>query len=93
MSFSRYAFKLTYDEAVLGEIDNNDELLDTLNDYKQNWFIGIENESLWHKAILQEKPNLFSIGFDSEKVKYDLLQYTVVKHEHKYKIGSPTSWS
>ncbi len=64
----RYAFKLTYDEAVLGPVDDHDELLETLNDYEENWFIGIENKPGWNEAILQEKANLFTIGYDADKV-------------------------
>jgi hypothetical protein len=64
----RYAFKLTYDEAVLGPVGDHDELLETLNDYEENWFIGIENKPGWNEAILQEKPNLFTIGYDADKV-------------------------
>ena len=49
-------------------MDDNDELLDTLNDYEGNWFIGIENKPSWNEAILQEKPNLFTINYDADKV-------------------------
>ena len=64
----RYAFKLTYDEAVLGPVDDHDELLETLKDYEENWCIGIENKPGWNEAILQEKANLFTIGYDADKV-------------------------
>ena len=64
----RYAFKLTYDEAVLGPVEDHDELLETLNDYEENWFIGIENKPGWNEAVLNEKANLFTIGYDADKV-------------------------
>lgn len=66
----RYAFKLTYDEAVLGRIDDEDELLDILKDYKQNWFIGVEDKPGWNEAILQEKQDLFSIDYNADKNTY-----------------------
>lgn len=68
--YFRYAFKLTYDEAVLGRIDDDEELLENLNDYKQNWFIGTEDKSDWNDAIAQESPYLFSIGYDEKNVRF-----------------------
>ncbi|XP_028396003.1 pecanex-like protein 4 [Dendronephthya gigantea] len=66
----RYAFKLTYDEAVLGPFDDHDELRETLNDYDENWFIGVENKPGWNEAILEEKSNLFTIGYDTDQGTY-----------------------
>lgn len=66
----RYAFKLTYDEAVIGPVESNEELLETLRDFEENWFIGIENKPGWNEAVLLEKPNLFTMGYDDELVSY-----------------------
>ena len=34
----RYAFKLTYDEAVLGEVSSEDELAKYMTDYDRDWY-------------------------------------------------------
>lgn len=65
----RYAFKLTYDEAVFGEFHDDNELNKMLQDYEINWHIDIENNQDWNAAILAEKPYLFTIGYDSEQVR------------------------
>ena len=53
---------------MLGPVDDHLELEATLKDYEEDWFIGIENKPGWNEAILQEKPNLFTIGYDADKV-------------------------
>ena len=38
--FLRYAVKLMYDEAVLGEVCDNAELTEYLTEYDTEWYIG-----------------------------------------------------
>ncbi len=60
--------RLLYDEASLGEVDSASELAEYLQDYDSNYFIGRESEAGWEEAIRTEKPHLFSLGRDPEKV-------------------------
>ena len=66
---SRYAVKLMYDEVSLGEVDDFSELADYLESYSTDYFIGLESEKGWEKAVLRQVPHLFSLGRDPEKVK------------------------
>jgi hypothetical protein len=60
----RYAVKLMYDSAILGDIDSVDELQVSLEEYDRNWYIGLENDDLWNDAVVSEKSQLFSLGFN-----------------------------
>ncbi|XP_069772406.1 pecanex-like protein 4 [Narcine bancroftii] len=60
----RYTFKLMFDQASLGPVENFAELVNYLEEYDRNWFIGMVSEPLWQQAVLQEKPYLFSLGYD-----------------------------
>jgi len=60
----RYAFKLMYDEAVLGPIDDFEELTEYLLDYENNWHMGNDNDDDWVNAVLKETPNLASVGYN-----------------------------
>ena len=66
--FLRYAVKLMYDEAVLGEVCDNAELTEYLIEYDTEWYIGCEGDQEWRACILSETPHLFSMGADKEKV-------------------------
>ena len=57
-----------YDEASLGETDNNSELVEYLQEYDKSYFIGSEIEPGWKESILSQKPHLFSLGRDPEQV-------------------------
>lgn len=65
----RYAVKLLYDEASLGEIQDDSELAKCLESYDDDWFIGSETELKWEEAIRSKKSHLFSLGRDLEKVR------------------------
>ena len=65
----RYAFKLTYDEAVLGEVTSEDELVEYMTEYDRDWYLGTEADRNWQLSILDEKPCLFSLGRDKSKVR------------------------
>ena len=61
-----------YDEAVLGEVSDNEELIEYLTEYDTEWYIGCEGDQEWRASILNEIPHLFSMGADKEKVKHTL---------------------
>ena len=76
--FHRYAFKLMYDEAVLGPIDDFEELAEYLLDYEDNWHMGNDSEDVWVNAVLSGTPNLLSLGYNKEDVS-DLLHICSLK--------------
>ncbi|XP_075387946.1 pecanex-like protein 4 isoform X2 [Tenrec ecaudatus] len=60
----RYTLKLMIDKASLGPIDNFKELTSCLEEYENDWYIGLVSDGKWKEAVLQEKPYLFSLGYD-----------------------------
>eukprot|EP00794_Sanderia_malayensis_P019841 gene19841-21783_t len=62
----RYAFKIMYDEAVLGPIEDFEELAETFMDYEENWHMGIDTDQAWTDAVLANTPSLLSVGNDTE---------------------------
>lgn len=44
VDFCRYAFKLTYDEAVLGEVTRGEELVEYMTEYDRDWYLGTETD-------------------------------------------------
>ena len=68
----RYAVKLVIDQAILGEVADDEEMEDYLSEYDSDWFIGDENDSDWSKSILSGKKNLMSMSQSSYKVGYQL---------------------
>ncbi|XP_058511354.1 pecanex-like protein 4 isoform X2 [Ochotona princeps] len=60
----RYTLKLMIDKASLGPIQDFKELINYLKEYESDWYIGLVSEEKWRGAILQEKPYLFSLGYD-----------------------------
>lgn len=61
----RYTLKLMVDKASLGPIEDFEELMDCLREYERDWYIGLVTEEQWKEAILEEKPCLFSLGYES----------------------------
>lgn len=61
----RYTLKLMIDKASLGPIEDFRELIKYLEEYEYDWYIGLVSDEKWKEAILQEKPYLFSLGYDS----------------------------
>ncbi|PNJ70605.1 PCNX4 isoform 3 [Pongo abelii] len=61
----RYTLKLMIDKASLGPIEDFRELIKCLEEYERDWYIGLVSDEKWKEAILQEKPYLFSLGYDS----------------------------
>ncbi|XP_046503588.1 pecanex-like protein 4 isoform X2 [Equus quagga] len=60
----RYTLKLMIDKASLGPIEDFKELTDCLEEYERDWYIGLVSDEKWKEAVLQEKPYLFSLGYD-----------------------------
>ncbi|NWR04846.1 PCX4 protein, partial [Paradoxornis webbianus] len=60
----RYTFKLMLDKASLGPVENFRELVNYLEEYESDWYIGLVSDLEWQQAVLQEKPYLFSLGHD-----------------------------
>ncbi|CAM5123500.1 unnamed protein product [Eretmochelys imbricata] len=60
----RYTFKLMVDKASLGPVENFEELINYLEEYESDWYIGLVSDIEWQQAVLQEKPYLFSLGHD-----------------------------
>lgn len=77
----RYAVRLMYDEASFGEVDGPSELVEYLEHYDSECFIGCEDSPAWEESILSRKPHLFSIGRDPEKV------YTYMIKVDDYSVG------
>ncbi|CAI9724778.1 4 [Octopus vulgaris] len=66
----RYGFKLMMDEVLMNPITSHEELKEFLEDYDQNWFIGLESDPDWSRAILAGKPHLFSLGHNTSQATY-----------------------
>ncbi|NXN82819.1 PCX4 protein, partial [Bombycilla garrulus] len=60
----RYTFKLMLDKASLGPVENFRDLVNYLEEYESDWYIGLVSDLEWQQAVLQEKPYLFSLGHD-----------------------------
>lgn len=61
----RYTLKLMVDKASLGPIEGFKELTNCLREYERDWYIGLVSEEQWKEAILEEKPCLFCLGYES----------------------------
>ena len=57
-----------------GETDLMD-IHQQLEEYEKQWLITSETDPDWYEAILQEKPNLFSMGYDHIKVNTESSNY------------------
>ncbi|XP_004426266.1 PREDICTED: pecanex-like protein 4 [Ceratotherium simum simum] len=60
----RYTLKLMIDKASLGPIEDFKELTNCLEEYESDWYIGLVSDEKWKESVLQEKPYLFSLGYD-----------------------------
>lgn len=57
------------DKASLGPVEDFKELLNYLEEYENDWYIGLVSEKEWPQAVLQETPYLFSLGHDPNMVR------------------------
>nr|XP_004649291.2 pecanex-like protein 4 [Jaculus jaculus]XP_045010349.1 pecanex-like protein 4 [Jaculus jaculus]XP_045010350.1 pecanex-like protein 4 [Jaculus jaculus] len=60
----RYTLKLMIDKASLGRVEDFKELSTCLKEYDSDWYIGLVSDEKWKEAVLEEKPCLFSLGYD-----------------------------
>lgn len=60
------------DKASLGPIEDFKELTNYLEEYESDWYIGSVSDEKWKEAVLQEKPYLFSLGYDPNMVRLKL---------------------
>ena len=49
------------DQALLGGLDT-DEVADTLEELGESWYVGLEEEPGWSRAVRSETQHLFSVG-------------------------------
>ena len=62
--------KLLCDEAALGEAGDSAELSEYLQNYHNHYHIGREGGPDWNSAVLDHKPNLFSIWKSQDNVSH-----------------------
>ena len=65
---SRLGFKLMLDSVLLGEIEEHGELEESLREFDTQWYIGMDGDPEWKAAVLDNKPNLFSLGHNNLQV-------------------------
>ncbi|XP_041352688.1 pecanex-like protein 4 [Gigantopelta aegis] len=70
MKAYRYGFKLMIDHLLFGDISSNDELMEYLEEYDRDWYIGQESDPEWSKAVLDNTPRLFSLGHNTQQGTY-----------------------
>ncbi|XP_053374492.1 pecanex-like protein 4 isoform X2 [Mercenaria mercenaria] len=66
----RYGFKLMMDQMLLGEMTSDLEWQEALEEYDNDWYIGLEKDPEWTTAVLASTPNLFSIGHNNTQNTY-----------------------
>lgn len=65
------------DHATICPITDNDEFFETLNSYRQDWFIGSETDEEFSKQINAKKPYLFSLQNDSKVIIIFINRYKI----------------
>lgn len=63
------------DSSLLGVINGHEELEESLQDFDKNWYIGRETDPEWKAAVLDNRPNLFSLGHNNIQVSSLLYSY------------------
>eukprot|EP00003_Mantamonas_plastica_P002454 TRINITY_DN11863_c0_g1_i1.p1 TRINITY_DN11863_c0_g1~~TRINITY_DN11863_c0_g1_i1.p1 ORF type:complete len:497 (-),score=138.81 TRINITY_DN11863_c0_g1_i1:27-1517(-) len=56
----RYAFKVVMDSMLYGEFEDDDELKQQLEEYEQDWFVGLDDGD-WHKNVAKQTPNMLQL--------------------------------
>ncbi|XP_052272587.1 pecanex-like protein 4 isoform X3 [Dreissena polymorpha] len=67
----RYGFKLMIDQMLLGEFSTDADWREALEEYDTGWYIGVEREHDWTTAILNQTPNMFSMGHNTQQSTYN----------------------
>ena len=80
----RYAFKLMYDEAVLGEVSSHEEFNEYLTEYDNDWYMGQDTDEDWNIAVINDKPNLFALGRNKDDVSLICCAFHVPFYIHSH---------
>jgi hypothetical protein len=59
---------MAIDGFTIYPISDDSEFFETLQDYEQNWFIGTENDNEFSENISKNKPFVFNVYRDTNKV-------------------------
>lgn len=54
---------------MLGDIEDHDELEESLREFDTQWYIGVDGDAEWKAAVLDNRPNLFSLGHSNLQVR------------------------
>jgi len=60
----RAALKIALDEVLLSIVYEENDLKEALDELDSNWHLGPDDDINWRKAVLEKKPNLFSVQMD-----------------------------
>ncbi|XP_038071553.1 pecanex-like protein 4 [Patiria miniata] len=66
----RFAFKLAYDQAVLGEAEDLEEISEYLQQYETDYYFGNDSETEWAESVEKGVPQLFSLVHDASEGVY-----------------------
>ncbi|KAK7104932.1 pecanex-like protein 4 [Littorina saxatilis] len=66
----RLGFKLMLDAALLGDIEEHEELEESLREFDSQWYVGMEGDAHWKAAVLENRANLFSLGHNNVQSTY-----------------------
>ena len=58
------------DSVLLGDIEDHDELEESLREFDTQWYIGVDGDAEWKAAVLDNRPNLFSLGHSNLQVRW-----------------------
>lgn len=64
----RYTVKMVIDNVTICPIGDDADFYETLNEYKSDWFIGVEKDPEFSENLLQNKNYLFSLYKDDTNV-------------------------
>ena len=56
------------DQLLLGELSTETEWQEALEEYDNDWYIGLEKEPEWTAAVLEGRPSLFSLSQNNTQV-------------------------
>ncbi|XP_022086060.1 pecanex-like protein 4 [Acanthaster planci] len=66
----RFAFKLAYDQAVLGGTEDLEEITEYLQQYETGYYFGSDREPEWAESVEKGVPQLFSLVHDASEGVY-----------------------
>ena len=59
---------MVIDSLTIVPCENDDDLIESLKSYENEWFIGSENEPDYALSLQSEKPFIFTLFDDRDKV-------------------------